>query len=132
MKCLLLATCGGRDVFKCYNYSAGHLIYFKMLYIIFKLTYNWQISEINDWHEFDGVNFTLKKTRDGPHHQWWTFSSFHGLVMTGGNDNNVQSVRGYNADGFHIEDLPPLPTSKIGHCVVALDGYELFVTGKAI
>ena len=52
--------------------------------------------------------------------------------MTGGNDNKVQSVKGYNADGFHIEDLPPLPTNKIGHCVVALDGYELFVTGKAI
>ena len=54
--------------------------------------------------------------------------------MTGGNDHRrVQSVKGVDAEGFfHIEDLPPLPTKKIGHCIVALDGYELFVTGKAV
>ena len=54
--------------------------------------------------------------------------------MTGGNDHRrVQSVKGVDAEGFfHIEDLPPLPTNKIGHCIVALDGYELFVTGKAV
>ena len=55
--------------------------------------------------------------------------------MTGGNDHKeiqVKSVKHYDADGFHIEDLPPLRTNKIGHghCVVALDGYQLFVTGK--
>ena len=67
-------------------------------------------------------------------HQWWTFSTYHHLVITGGsNDKDVKTVT-YAPDGvnFLVEALPSLPKKKTGHCIVALDGDELFVTGKNV
>ena len=56
----------------------------------------------------------------------------HGLVTAGG--TNGTDILGTNAvtktqDGEIFEDLPPMPVAKVEHCLVALDGGDLFVTG---
>ena len=60
------------------------------------------------------------------------FSSEHGLVIAGGTSGS--DVLGTDAvintrDGEIFEALPPMPAAKVEHCLVALDGGDLFVTG---
>ena len=59
-------------------------------------------------------------------------SSEHGLVIAGG--TNGSDILGTDAvtstlDGDIFEDVPPLPAAKVEHCLVALGGGDLFVTG---
>ena len=60
------------------------------------------------------------------------FSSEHGLLIAGGTSGS--DVLGTDAvintrDGEIFEALPPMPAAKVEHCLVALDGGDLFVTG---
>lgn len=59
-------------------------------------------------------------------------SSRHGLVIAGGTDgidiSGIDTVTNTH-DGETFEDVPPMPVGKVEHCLVALDGGDLFVTG---
>ena len=49
------------------------------------------------------------------------------MIMNGGY-LAYNSTR-YTSDGETFADLPPMPPGLFSHCVVALDGNDLFVTG---
>ena len=87
----------------------------------------------NSWSdpEYLSIPFTVTATGGGPH-QWWTFSDYHSMVMSGGNNNKMIITVELALDqlSLNLGDLPSLPKKKIGHCLVALSGSDLFVTGK--
>ena len=60
------------------------------------------------------------------------------IIISSGCDPSNQDINGrcidgtstiYTGDGETFDDLPPMPVALESHCVVALDGNNLFVTG---
>ena len=53
--------------------------------------------------------------------------------MTGGsNHKDVKTIKFGPDQGLLVGILPSLPKKKMGHCIVALDADELFITGKKL
>ena len=66
-------------------------------------------------------------------HQWGTFSTYHHLVVTGGSSHkDVKTIEFGPDQSLIVGILPSLPKKKMGHCIVALDADELFITGKKL
>ena len=62
------------------------------------------------------------------HEAGCSFSSEYGMVISGGYDDLTSTE--YTLDGDQFESLSePMPVGKNEHCLVALDGGDLFVTG---
>ena len=62
------------------------------------------------------------------HEAGCSFSSYFGMVISGGYDDLTSTE--YAVTGYWWETLSePMPVGKNEHCLVALDGGDLFVTG---
>ena len=62
------------------------------------------------------------------HEAGCSFSSEYGMVISGGYDDLTSTE--YTLDGDQFESLSEqMPVGKNEHCLVALDGGDLFVTG---
>ena len=62
-----------------------------------------------------------------------TVNSVPEIIMSGGvlNNSNVDTMTDttYTRDGVSFEFLPDMPLALFSHCIVALDGDDMFVTG---
>lgn len=90
-----------------------------------KLTSYFLISGTDVWTESGNMSAAIGEAG-------CALSNEYGLVIAGG--TNGSDILGTNTvtntlDGQIFEDLPPMPVGKVEHCLVALDGGDLFVTG---
>ena len=80
------------------------------------------IIDSDEWNEVESLSVPR-------HEAGCSFSSEYGMVISGGYDD-LNSTE-YTLDGDEFESLSqPMPVGKNEHCLVALDGGDLFVTGR--
>ena len=92
------------------------------LSILFQLT---ELNSTEAWSE----SATLSEGRCYP---GCTFSDEHGLVISGGTQAAFQAktIVENTLDGKNIaSSIPQLPEKVMGHCLVALEGGDLFTAG---
>ena len=79
------------------------------------------IVDFDEWNEVESLSVPR-------HEAGCSFSSELGMVISGGYDDLTSTE--YTMDGDKFETLSePMPVGKNEHCLVALDGGDLFVTG---
>ena len=85
------------------------------------LVLNHQFTDLDTW-SVSGVMSTFKGESSA-----CTVNSFPEMILNGGYSEEDSTISTY--DGERFKGLPPMPLGLSRHCVVALDGDDLFVTG---
>ena len=97
-----------------------------------------QSTALDTWTVSEKINITFY---DLSYHLCCAISTVPEIIISGGCDPSNQDINGrcidgtstiYTGDGETFADLPPMPVALERHCIVALDGNNLFVTGGRI
>ena len=79
------------------------------------------IVDLDEWNEVESLSMPR-------HEAGCSFSPEFGMVISGGYDDLTSTE--FTMDGDKFETLSePMPVGKNEHCLLALDGGDLFVTG---
>ena len=93
-----------------------------------------QSTALDTWMVSENVSSFYDLSYD----QHCAVNSVPEIIISGGCDPSNQDIDGrcmdetstiYTSDGETFADLPPMPVALNSHCLVALDGNDLFVTG---